>query len=67
MKIAKVKKVTIQAFLPDLASGFAYQDSRGSGGSVAVAVKRAIDDLFANPKVSGRRIHSMKLTVAVVE
>jgi hypothetical protein len=65
--MATMKKVTIQAFLPQLPAAHAYQESRGSGGSLAVAIKRAVDDLFEKPMVKNRRIHTLKLTVAVVE
>jgi hypothetical protein len=65
--MAKVKKVNISAFIPELASAHAYQDVRGSGGSLGVAIKRAVDDLLKLPQVKGRRLSSMKLTVAVVE
>lgn len=62
-----MKKVTIQAFLPQLPAAHAYQESRGSGGSLAVAIKRAVDELMAKEIVKGKRLHSMKLVVAVVE
>jgi len=61
------KKVTIQAFMPDLASAHAYQESRGSGGNLAVAVKRAVDELLKKEIVKGKRLRSLKLVVAVVE
>jgi hypothetical protein len=65
--MATMKKVTIQAFLPQLPAAHAYQESRGSGGSLAVAIKRAVDELMAKEIVKGKRLHSMKLVVAVVE
>ena len=62
-----MKKVTIQAFLPQLPAAHAYQESRGCGGSLAVAIKRAVDELLEKEIVKGKRLHSMKLVVAVVE
>jgi hypothetical protein len=64
--MAKMKKVVVRAFLPQLPSAHVDQESRGSGSSLAVAIKRAVDNLFEKPMVKGRRIHSMKLTIAVV-
>jgi hypothetical protein len=65
--MAKMKKVTVQAFLPQVASAHAHQESRGSGSSLAVAIKRAVDDLFEKPIMKNRRHQVLKLTVAVVE
>jgi hypothetical protein len=65
--MAKMKKVTVQAYIPQLPAGHAFQDVRGSGGSLGVAIKRAVDDLLKLPQVKGRRLSSMKLTVAVIE
>lgn len=62
-----MKKVRVQAFIPQLASGHAYQDSEGTGGTLAVALKRAVDQLFENPQLKAKRIHSLKLVVGVVE
>lgn len=62
-----IKKVTVSGFFPELPAGHAYQESRGSGGSVVVAIKRAVDELFDKPMVKNRRIHTLKLTVAVLE
>jgi hypothetical protein len=67
MKMAKMKKITISAFIPELASAHAYQDVRGSGGSLGVAIKSSVNDLLKHPHVKGRKLTSMKLTVAVVE
>lgn len=65
--MAKVKKVVIQAFLPELAAGHAYQDVKGSGSALSVAIGRAVDELLKMPYVKGRRLTSLKLTIAVVE
>jgi hypothetical protein len=65
--MATMKKVMVQAFLPQLPAAHAYQESRGSGGSLAVAIKRAVDELLGKEIVKGRRLTSMKLTIAVVE
>jgi hypothetical protein len=61
------KKVTIQAFMPDLVSAHAHQDAEGCGSSLAVAIGRAVDELLAKPHVKGRRLQALKLTVAVIE
>jgi hypothetical protein len=63
----RMKKVRVQAFIPQLASAHAYQDSEGTGGTLAVALKRAVDQLFENPQLKAKRIHSLKLVVGVVE
>lgn len=65
--MAKIKKVKVEAFLPELAAGHAFQESRGDGTSLAVAIKRAVDELLKLPHVKGRRLTSLKLTVAVIE
>ncbi len=62
-----MKKVTIQAFFPQLPAAHAYQESRGSGGSLTVAIKRGIDELFEQEMVKGKRHQALKLTIAVVE
>ncbi len=62
-----MKRVTISAFIPDLPAGHAYQESEGQGSTLAVAIGRAVDTLLALPKVKGRRLHSLRLTVGVVE
>ena len=62
-----MKKVRIEAFLPQLPAAHAYQDSEGSGSKLSVAISRAVDELLAKPAVKGRRLHTLKLTVAVVE
>jgi hypothetical protein len=64
--MANVKKVNSSAFIPELASAHAYQDVRGSGGSLGVAIKWAVDELLKLSQVKGRRLNSMKLTVGVV-
>jgi hypothetical protein len=64
--MAKQKMVVVEAFLPELPSGHAHQESRGTGSSLAVALGRAVDELVKLPHVKGRRLTSLKLTVAVV-
>jgi hypothetical protein len=65
--MAKMKKVTISAFIPQLPAGHAYQAAHGSGGSLGVAIKRAVDDLLKLPCIKSRRLSSMRITVAVIE
>lgn len=60
-----MKTVTVSAFLPDLPSGHAYQESRGSGSTLNVAIGRAVDELLKLDKVKGRRLKALKLTVVV--
>jgi hypothetical protein len=67
IQMAKQKKVVVQAFLPQLSSAHADQQSEGSGTSLAVAIKRAVDSLLKNPRVKGRRLQVIKLSIAVVE
>jgi len=62
-----VKSVTLTAFCPQLPAAHAWQESDGSGSTLAVAIGRAIDQLLALPHVKGKRIESLKLTVQVVE
>jgi hypothetical protein len=54
------KKVTVSGFFPELPAGHAYQESRGSGGSLAVAIKRAVDGLMEKEIVKGRRLQALK-------
>jgi hypothetical protein len=65
--MAKTKKVKVEAFIPELAAGHAFQESRGDGSNLAVAVGRAVDQLLKLPHVKGRRLSSLKLTIAVLE
>ncbi len=62
-----MKKVTVQAYLPQLAAAHAYQEAQGSGSSLAVAIGRAVDALLSKPVVRGKRLKALKLTVAVVD
>jgi len=51
--MAMMKKVTVRAFLPQLAAAHAYQESQGTGSSLSVAIGRAVDELLAKPMVKG--------------
>jgi hypothetical protein len=62
-----VKSVTLTAFCPQLPAAHAWQESEGSGSTLAIAVGRAVDQLLSLPHVKGKRIGSLKLTVMVVE
>jgi hypothetical protein len=62
-----MKKVVLTAFLPQLPAGHAYQETEGSGSSLAVAISRAVHELLARPHVKGRRLDSMKLAIVVKE
>jgi hypothetical protein len=63
--MAKQKKVTITGFFPELASSHAYQTARGSGGTMVVAVSRALRELCKLPHVKGHRVTTVTLTVVV--
>jgi hypothetical protein len=65
--MAKLKRVTVSAFLPELPAGHAYQECHGSGSSLSVAIGRSVDELLKLPLVKGRRLTSLKLTVAVIQ
>jgi hypothetical protein len=65
--MANIKRVRITAFLPQLSSARADQQSEGTGGALGVAIKRAIDALLKNPHVKGKRLQVIKLTIAVLE
>jgi len=47
----------VKAFLPQLPAAHADQQSEGNGGTLGVAIKKAIDALLKNPQVKNRRIH----------
>lgn len=53
------------AFCPQLPAGHAWQESGGTGSTLAVAIGRAIDELLSLPHVKGKRIETLKLTVVV--
>lgn len=59
------KRVVISAYFPDVASGHAWQEGRGEGSSLAVAIKRAVDDVLSQPHIKGRQLHSVKMTIVV--
>jgi len=65
--MARVKRVRVNAFLPQLPSAHADQVAEGSGGTLGVATKRAIDVLLKNPQVKNRRIQAMRLMITVLE
>jgi hypothetical protein len=65
--MANVKRVRVTAFLPQLPSAHADQVAEGSGGTLGVAIKRAIDSLLKNPQVKSRRLQAIKLTITVLE
>jgi hypothetical protein len=62
-----VKSVTVTAFCPQLPAAHVWQESGGSGSTLAIAIGRAVDELLSLPHVKGKRIESLKLTVQVVE
>lgn len=62
-----MKRVALSAFVPELPAGHAWQESRGEGSNLTVAIKRAVEALMSQPKVKGRRLHSLKLTIVVEE
>ena len=61
-----MKSVTLTTFCPQLPAGHAWQESGGTGSTLAVAIGRAIDELLSLPHVNGKRIETLKLTVVVV-
>lgn len=62
-----MKNVTITAFFPEVPSSHAYQTARGSGSNLALAIYRATKALLKSPNVKGRKLHTMKFTIAVVQ
>lgn len=62
-----MKSVTLTAFCPQLPAAHAWQESEGTGSTLAIAIGRAVDELLTLPHVKGKRIESLKLTVLVVE
>lgn len=62
-----MKSVTLTAFCPQLPAAHAWQESGGTGSTLAIAIGRAIDELLSLPHVKGKRIESLKLTVLVVD
>jgi hypothetical protein len=65
--MTKIKRVRVTAFLPQLPSAYADQMAEGTGGTLGVAIKRAIDSLLKNPQVKNRRLQAIKLTIAVID
>lgn len=55
------------AFCPELPAGHAWQESGGTGSTLAIAIGRAVDELLTLPHVKGKRIETLKLTVVVAE
>lgn len=62
-----MKSVTLTAFCPQLPAAHAWQESSGTGSTLAVAIGRAVDQLLSLPQVKGKRFESLKLTVVVAE
>ncbi len=62
-----MKSVTLTAFCAQLPAAHAWQESKGSGSTLAIAIGRAIDQLLTLPHVKGKRIETLKLTVVVAE
>ena len=62
-----MKSVTLTAFCPQLSAAHAWQESPGTGSTLAIAIGRAVDELLTLPHVKGKRIETLKLTVVVAE
>lgn len=60
------KKVIVEAFLPDLASAHAEIVVQGEASNIPAALAQATRALFKDKRVRGRRIHSFKFTVSVL-
>ena len=54
-----------ECFFPEIPSGQCYRTGRGEGSNTKVAISRAIGD--ALKQIEGRRIHSFKATISIVE
>lgn len=60
-----MKLAIVEAFFPEIPSGKCYVTGRGEGSNAKAAISRAIGD--ALKQVKGRRIHSFKATISIVE
>lgn len=60
-----MKRVTVEATFPELKGRVDFV-ATGEATSVPSAVRRALEDIFSEPKVKGKRIKSMKLLVSVI-
>jgi len=65
--VKSLKSVTVTASRPQLPAAHAWQESTGTGSTLAIAIGRAVDELLTLPHVKGKRIESLKLTVVVGE
>jgi len=50
------KRFRVSVNLPEISASHSYQDAEASGGSMRVAVNRALQEIFARRHVKGRRI-----------
>jgi hypothetical protein len=60
-----MKIVTVDAMFPELKGQFIYKTGRGRAGSPRAAIAAAFRDLLT--QVKGKRFHSIKATITVVE
>lgn len=60
-----MKLATVYATFPELKGGFCHQTGRGRGSSAKIAIARAFGDVLR--QVSGRRIHEIKCSIAIIE
>lgn len=59
-----MKQAQIEGHFPEL-RGNCYASGRGQAGTSRAAIARAVADLFTQPNVRGKRIHTVKMTVSL--
>ena len=60
-----MKTAVVSAMFPELKGGNIWKTGKGSGATAKVAITRAFADVLR--QVSGRHIHQIKCTVAILE
>lgn len=61
-----MKEVVVTAYLPELLAHNAYQDGRGTAGTLGLAIERALKAILARDGVRKKHITKGRITFAVV-
>lgn len=59
-----MKRVTVEAHFPELKGRVDFVGT-GEATSIPSAIRRALDNIFSETKVKGKRVHTLKLLISV--
>lgn len=62
-----MKTYVINAFIPEIKAHHAHQSAITEATSIGAAVRRALDEIMKRAEVKGKRITTVKLTIAALD